>query len=49
MPKQRCRKNGKPGIKWGKGGACYTGANKEAKMDAQRKAIESSKHRRGKK
>ena len=24
MPVQRCRRNGKPGYRWGKSGKCYT-------------------------
>lgn len=46
MPKKSCTKNGKRGIKWGNSGACYTGPNKKAKMNKQRKAIEASKHRK---
>lgn len=44
MPKMQCTKGGKSGIKYGESGACYTGEGKEAKMDAQRRAIEASKH-----
>ena len=46
MPKQSCTVNGKRGIKWGNSGKCYTGANKETKMNQQRKAIEASKYRK---
>jgi hypothetical protein len=46
MPKKRCTKNGKSGTKWGDEGTCYTGKNKDAKVEAQRKAIEASKHRK---
>ena len=46
MPKQQCKDNGKTGVKWGNKGKCYTGKNKETKMNQQRKAIEASKYRK---
>ena len=48
MPAKKCKSKGKSGVKWGKSGKCYTGKNKKFKMNKQRKAIEASKHRRGK-
>ena len=48
MPTKKCTKNGKSGLKWGDQGKCYTGQDKEKKVDAQRKAIKSSQKRRGK-
>lgn len=47
MPMMKCQMNGKPGIKWGEHGKCYTGPDKEAKASDQRAAIEASKARRG--
>jgi hypothetical protein len=52
MPLQQCRKDGKPGYKWGEGGKCYThrpglkSARKAAKAKAKKqgRAIEASKH-----
>lgn len=51
MPVERCRKNGKPGYRWGKEGHCYsyTAGNKSSrerakrKAEAQGRAIESNK------
>ena len=40
--------NGKLGWKWGDKGKCYTGKNADKMVDAQRKAIEWSKHNKGK-
>jgi hypothetical protein len=56
MPVQRCSKNGKPGFKYGKGGACYTytPGNTQSEVAAKNKAakqgraIEASKHSKGK-
>jgi len=41
MPIQRCRKNGKPGYKWGQSGACYTytPGNKRSMSLAKSKAL----------
>lgn len=52
MPVQRCQKNGKPGFKYGAGGACYTytPGNTQSEVAARNKAekqgraIEASKH-----
>lgn len=48
MPFMRCQKDGQQGWKWGESGVCYTGPDAKKRADAQRKAIEASKHRRGK-
>lgn len=56
MPVMRCRKNGKPGYKYGETGTCYTytAKNKRSRESAKNKAkkqgqaIEISKKRRGK-
>ena len=45
MPEKDCTKNGKRGKKWGNKGKCYTGKNKQAKVNQQRKAIEANKRR----
>lgn len=42
MPFMHCTVNGKPGIKWGKHGKCYTGPNAKEKATEQMKAIKSS-------
>ena len=41
MPVQRCRKNNKPGWRWGSSGACYTykAGDEEGRKKAKRKAI----------
>ncbi len=41
MPLQSCKKDGKPGIKWGESGHCYTyeSGNKESKKRARKKAL----------
>ena len=44
MPKMSCTKDGKSGKKYGESGACYTGADKDAKVEAQRRAIKASQH-----
>jgi len=44
MPKMSCSKGGKSGVKYGESGACYTGSDKDEKMNAQRRAIKASKH-----
>ena len=49
MPKKRCTRDGKPGLKWGDQGKCYTGVDKEKKVDQQRKAIKASQARAKKK
>lgn len=51
MPVERCRKNNKPGFRWGKEGKCYTytSGNKSSRERARRnaeqqgRAIEASK------
>ena len=43
MPIMPCQKNGKKGKKWGKSGKCYTGKDKDKKVDKQRKAIKANK------
>jgi len=42
MPMMHCSVNGKPGIKWGKHGKCYTGPGAREKAMQQMKAIKSS-------
>jgi hypothetical protein len=41
MPVMRCRKNGKPGYKWGKKGTCYpyTPGDPASRRAARRKAM----------
>lgn len=41
MPLQPCSENGKPGFKWGAGGACYTytPGNTASMAAAKRKAM----------
>jgi hypothetical protein len=40
MPVERCRKNGRPGFRWGKEGKCftYTAGDKTSRERARRKA-----------
>jgi hypothetical protein len=53
MPAKRCKKDGKPGWKWGDSGHCYTytpgdkqsESRAKARMRQQAKAIEANKHR----
>ena len=47
MPFQKCQKDNKTGIRWGRHGTCYTGKDAKKKADRQRKAIEISKHTKG--
>lgn len=55
MPVMPCRKDGKPGYKWGENGFCYTytPGNERSRQAAIRKAqrqgraIEASKRQRG--
>jgi hypothetical protein len=49
MPLMQCTKAGKRGWKYGKSGACYTGAGARAKAAKQGKAIKSSQSKKGKK
>jgi hypothetical protein len=46
MPEKRCKVNGKSGVKFGNSGKCYTGPNKNAKMNKQRKAIKANQSKR---
>lgn len=48
MPKKTCSSGGKSGVKWGNKGKCYTGPNKETKMNTQRKAIKASQSKKKK-
>ena len=48
MPFMKCTQNGKSGWKWGQHGTCYVGVGAKEKADKQRKAIEASKHMKGK-
>jgi len=43
MPRMKCQSGKKPGVKYGSGGKCYTGPDKEQKMKKQAAAIEASK------
>ena len=45
MPEKPCTAKGKSGRKWGDKGKCYTGKDKKAKVNAQRKAIKASQNR----
>jgi len=55
MPVQPCRKDGKPGFRWGKTGKCYTYTlgNEAARKEAERRAriqgyaIQKDQERRG--
>jgi len=55
MPVQPCRKDGKPGYRYGKSGKCYTytPGNEKSRKSAKRKAylqgaaIKASQNRRG--
>lgn len=40
MPIERCRKNGKPGFRFGKSGACYTytSSDPQSRQRARKKA-----------
>ena len=49
MPVKSCRKNNKPGKKWGDRGKCYTGKGAASKAKRQGRAIKASQSRRGKK
>ena len=40
MPIKRCRKDNKPGYKWGDQGKCYTGKDAKEKALKQARAIE---------
>ena len=44
MPLMRCRKNGKPGYKFGKGGKCYpyTPGNAASRKAARAKAMKQA-------
>jgi len=54
MPRMSCRSKGKPGVKWGVRGKCYTYtpgdsaslARAIARMNRQRRAIKSAQARR---
>ncbi len=48
MPELPCRKNNKPGLKFGRKGACITGPGKKAKVASIRKAVKASEGRKGK-
>lgn len=47
MPLERCSKDGKAGIRWGKTGACYTGKDGKKKALKQGVAIELNRQKRG--
>lgn len=46
MPKMKCKDKGKEGMKYGSTGKCYTGRDKEEKMNTQRKAIKASQSKK---
>lgn len=48
MPVKGCNKGGKSGKKYGNSGKCYTGSGAASKAKRQGRAIEASKHRKGK-
>lgn len=45
MPVKKCRKNGKPGYKWGDEGKCYTytPGNKKSRERAEERAEEQGR------
>lgn len=45
MPKVKCKSKGKAGLKYGKSGKCYTGKNKESKVNRQIRAMYASGYR----
>ncbi len=53
MPRNSCRSKGKPGVKWGKRGTCYTYTPGDeaslkravARMNRQRRAIKAAQGR----
>lgn len=44
MPLMRCTVDGKPGVKYGKHGKCYTGRDAKTKAKRQGQAIEINRH-----
>lgn len=44
MPIQKCNIQGKPGLKYGDSGKCYTGSDAKKKASKQGQAIEISRH-----
>lgn len=44
MPVKKCVDQGKPGLKYGDSGKCYTGKDAKEKAHKQGQAIEISKH-----
>ena len=45
MPVKPCRKNGKPGYKWGDRGKCYTGRGAKARASKQGRAAYANGYR----
>lgn len=44
MPIEKCTTEGKAGVKYSKGGKCYTGPTAKTKAKKQGQAIEISRH-----
>lgn len=49
MPKMKCQKDGKEGLKYSHGGTCYTGKDKEKKVNKQIAAMYASGYKGDKK